>query len=59
MTETEYHIVLNKPQIMALSYGVIAMSQSITINDDKHDLIILGKKYYQKIMGEKDGKKNK
>ena len=54
MTRTEYHLVLNKAQVMGLSHGVIAMNQSITIDDEKHDLIILGKKQYYKLLGEKD-----
>jgi hypothetical protein len=59
MTKIEYHIVFNKSQIMGMSYGIIAMNQSITIDDEKHDLIVLGKKQYKKLLGVKDEQESK
>ena len=56
LNETEYHIVLNKQQVNAISHGIIAMEQTITIKDRKYELIVVGKNQYRKMQGMiKDG----
>ena len=51
----EYHITLNKQQIHGISYGVIALGQNITIDNVKHELILISKKEYDKLKGVKNG----
>lgn len=50
MTKVEYHIVMNRQQVSAISHGIIAMEQSITIGDKKHELVLVGKEQYFKML---------